>query len=359
MSFYHFNNVKIAGMASAVPHNKCSIEQLLPAFDANKVKDYGDKFGFHPVRQSVDLQTASDLGFAAASQLLESKNTNRDEIGFIIFLTKTPDYRSPASAIVLQHRLQLPIDCLAYDVNLGAIGFIAGLQLGCSLLNGLNTSKGLVIIGDTNSKQTDPADLFSKHLGDAATALLLEKQDGMSSISTQVFSQGNGYDSYIIPGGAFRTKMDRSNYELSSVPSATDFNKLIYDWNRMHTFFSETIPAGILGFMKETKSQVSEYDVIAFQQSNNDTNKKITNTLGMERNIVPSIFNSFGDVSGSSIPLLLAQTKIETGSKRVLSCAYGEGYSWGFADFFIDKNTVLPSIETDDYFTEGTITHEI
>lgn len=359
MSFYHFNNVKISGIASAVPIQKFSTEQLISDFDENDVKEFISKTGFHSVRQSVDLQTASDLGFAAAKQLLETKNIDTTTIGFIIFLTKTPDYRSPASAIVLQHRLKLPVDCLAYDVNLGAVGFIAGLQLGCSLLNGLNTLKGLVIIGDTNSKQTDPTDLFSKHLGDAATAILLEKQEGMPSISTQLFSQGNGYDSYIIPDGAFRTKTDRPNYELSSLPTASDFNKLIYDWDRIHQFYAETIPAGITSFLNETKSQVSDYDVFAFQQSSDDTIREIANALVIKRSTLFSIFSEFGDVSGSSIPLLLSQIKVETSKKRILSCAYGEGYSWGFADFFIDKNTVLPTIETDDYFTEGDVTHEI
>lgn len=359
MSSYHFNNVKISGIVSAVPLQKFSTEQLISDFDENDVKEYVSKTGFHSVRQSVDLQTASDLGFAAAKQLLESKNIDRTTIGYIIFLSKTPDYRSPATAIVLQGRLNLPPDCLAYDVNLGAVGFIAGLQLGCSLLNGLNTLKGLVIIGDTNSKQTDPTDLFSKHLGDAATAILLEKQEGMPSISTQLFSQGVGYDSYIIPGGAFRTKTDRPNYELSSVPKASDFNKLIYDWNRIHTFFSETIPDGILGFMKETKSQVSDYDVFSFQQSNIETIREISNSLGIQNNALPFNFNVFGDVSGSSIPLLLSEIKVETENKRIFACAFGEGFSWGFADFYIAEDTVLPLIETDDYFKEGFINHEI
>jgi|GEM_PF-942493 len=359
MSFYHFNNVKISGIASAVPLQSITVEQLLSRYDEIKVNDYVAETGFNSVRQSVDLQTASDLGFAAAKQLLEAKKIDATTLGFIIFLTKTPDYRSPASAIVLQHRLGLPIDCLAYDVNLGSVGFIAGLQMGCSLLNGLNTSKGLVIIGDTNSKQTDQNDLCTKHLGDAATAILLEKQANAPAIKTQLFSQGEGYDSYMIPGGAFRTKEDRPNYELSSLPTAGDFNKLIYNWDKMHQFYAETIPAGITNFVSEAKSQISDYDTLAFQQSNKNTISEIAATLGIDATTLPSNFKRFGEVSGASIPLLLSQIKTESGSKRILGCAFGEGFSWGFADFYIEEDTVLPTIETDDYFTEGFVTHEI
>jgi 3-oxoacyl-[acyl-carrier-protein] synthase-3 len=162
MSFYQFNNVKISGIASAIPKQA----------------------------RSVDLQSASDLGYAAAVHLLETLTIDRNQLGFIIFLTKTPDYRSPASAIVLQHRLELPIDCLAYDVNLGSVGFIVGLQLGCSLLNGLNTTKGLVIIGDTNSKQLAEDHPHYADFGDAATAILLEKKE-VSPICLRSFSQGD------------------------------------------------------------------------------------------------------------------------------------------------------------------------
>ncbi len=193
--------------------------------------------------------------------LLETKNTDRDQIGFIIFLTKTPDYRSPASAIVLQHRLKLSVDCLAYDINLGAVGFLAGLQLGCSLLNGLNTSKGLVIIGDTNSKQTDRANLHSKHLGDAATAILLEKKEA-SPINVQLFSQGDGYDSYIIPGGAFRTTEVRKEYELSCVPTVGAFSQLVYDWQKRQQFFLNKIPSSMADFLLNSKSLNATYDAL-------------------------------------------------------------------------------------------------
>lgn len=327
MSFYHFNNVKISGIASAIPKQA----------------------------RSVDLQTASDLGYAAAANLLETKNIDRTQLGFIIFLTKTPDYRSPASAIVLQHRLQLPKDCLAYDINLGAVGFIAGLQLGCSLLKGLNTTKGLVIIGDTNSKQIAENDPLFDHFGDAATAILLEKEEA-SLIHIQSFSQGDVYETYIIPGGAFRTNEKRESYDLSSLPTAGTFNQLNYDKQRMHQFFAEKIPSDLTDFMVKSNGQISSYDVLAFQQSNAEMNLEIIKNAGFDQSQLQSNFKNFADCSGSSIPLLISGINEK---KRILACAYGEGLSWGFADFYLEENTVLPLIETDDYFAEGFVTHEI
>jgi hypothetical protein len=64
----------------------------------------------------------------------------------------------------------------------------------------------------------------------------------------------------------------------------------------------------------------------------------------------------FTDVSGTTIPLMLSTSDEEN---RVLAVAYGEGLSWGFVDFCLEKNTILPLIKTDAYFTEGFVTHEI
>lgn len=333
MAFSQFNTVTISGIASAVPKNNFAVNEN------------------QNVRHAVDLQTASDLGFEAASNLLNKKNIDVNQIGFIVFITKTPDYRSPASAIVLQSRLKLPIDCLAYDVNLGSVGFAVGLQLGCSLLNGLNTSTGLIIIGDTNSKQIG-AEFNSAILGDAATAILLEKRENSKPITIQQFSDGNGFDSHIIPQGAFRTTKDRPVFEVSSNPNEGSSNKLIFDKERIHDFYSNKIPQSITVFLDANKTSLSDYDTFAFQQSSAETLKEIATKLGIE---LPSNFKEFGDVSGSSVALLLKLNE----SQRVLACSFGEGFSWAVADFYIEKDTVLPLIETDNYFTEGFVTHEM
>jgi 3-oxoacyl-[acyl-carrier-protein] synthase-3 len=327
MSFTSFHNVNIAGIATAVPTNK----------------------------HAVDAQTASDLGFAAAEKLLEEKITDRNELGFIVFLTKTPDYRSPASAIVLQHRLHLPIDCLAYDVNLGSVGFIAGLQLGCSLINGLNTQKGLIIIGDTNSKQLEEGNPLLAVFGDGATAILLEQKEA-SVLNIASFSQGNNYESYLLPGGAFRANEKRKTYDLSSLPTQGEHQRLLYDKAQLQQFFTDKIPTDLLWFLDKINRPVTSFDKVAFQYAATDFMSTVIEKIGCDSGNVTVGSDFFTDVSGTTIPLMLSASDEEN---RILAVAYGEGLSWGFVDFYLEKNTVLPLIKTDAYFTEGFVTHEI
>ncbi|WP_295333253.1 3-oxoacyl-[acyl-carrier-protein] synthase III C-terminal domain-containing protein [Flavobacterium sp.] len=327
MSFASFHNIRISGIATAVPTQK----------------------------HAVEGQTASDLGFAAAEKLLEEKITDRTELGFIVFLTKTPDYRSTASPIVLQHRLQLPIDCLAYDVNLGALGFLAGIQLGCSLINGLNTRKGLIVIGDTNSKQLEDQHPLLAHFGDGATAILLE-QAASSSINLATFSQGEGYQSYLLPGGGFRTNERRKAYNLSGLPTATEDHRLRYDQEQLFRFFSTTIPADLKAFLAKIKGSTTSFDKVALHYAPEDFISAIVSETGFDEAAICVGSDAYTEVSGATIPLLL--TAADEG-KRVLGIAYGEGFSWGFIDFCLHENTVLPLIKTDVYFTEGFVTHEI
>ena len=61
---------------------------------------------------------ASDLCFKAAEKLLEDNQTDKGEVDALIFVSQTPDYRQPATAMSLQSRLGLSKSTLCFDVNL-------------------------------------------------------------------------------------------------------------------------------------------------------------------------------------------------------------------------------------------------
>lgn len=361
MSYYQFHNIRISAITVAVPKNTLHADDLFRDFDKAEVDGFIGATGFQNVRRSLDLQTASDFGFAAATKIIIERNLDISKIGFLVFLTKTPDYRSPATATVLQHRLKLSKDCLAYDVNLGGVGFIAGIQLGSSLLTGLNANLGLVIIGDTNSKQFDKKDLNLMHLGDGATAILLEKVEHASPIHIQMHSEGKEFDNFMIRGGAFRTNLERKDFELSSDPSEGKFNKLIYDQQRFNDFYANKIPESVFDFLDKNGGKLSDYDKLYFQQTNKSLVHSFAERLGLNKEKLPLNFQKYGDVSGSSIPLLLIEERdtLSSESTHILACAFGEGLSWGIADFYLDKEVILSLTETDDYFEEGSVNHII
>lgn len=162
-----------------------------------------------------ELQTASDLGFDAATRIISELSINKEDIGILLFGSKTPDYRSPNTAAILQGRLELSIDCICFDTNVGANGFIKTTQIAASLLAKANKEFALVIIGDTPSKLQDEVAGTSFELSDAATAVLLRKSSSDDSIKFSTSSSGDNYRGFYLKEGGFRDFNDKVQFDGS------------------------------------------------------------------------------------------------------------------------------------------------
>jgi 3-oxoacyl-[acyl-carrier-protein] synthase-3 len=203
MANFTFNSIAVSGIATALPETMVHADNF-GSFGKETIEVSKRTTGVESFYRADALQTASDLGFVAARKLLDKKQVNPEDIGVILFLSKTPDYRSPATSIVLQKRLNVPTDCLAYDINMGSNGFIYGLQTGCSLLDSLNKKYALIVVGDTTSKQIAESDPISLTYGDGTSVILLEKKENAQPIHVETYTDGTGFKSYLVPGGAFR-----------------------------------------------------------------------------------------------------------------------------------------------------------
>ena len=143
-------------------------------------QDYVEQFvkmtGVEEIRKTEPHQTASDLGYAAAEELLQKKGINRKDIKALIFSAHSTDYRRPATACVLHKRLHLDRNCAAFDVNLGCSAFVYSAQIISALMANSDIDKGLLIVGETMSRMVHPEDKSSVMLfGDAGAAILFEK----------------------------------------------------------------------------------------------------------------------------------------------------------------------------------------
>ncbi|MFH1120052.1 MAG: hypothetical protein V1775_09515 [Bacteroidota bacterium] len=201
MAYFKFGGIAFSGIATAVPAHKVKLSDYQQQLDKATYALYQQKTEAVALHKAVELQTASDLGYIAARALIDKKLTEPEQIGAIIFVSKTPDYRSPATACVLHGRLGLSKDCITFDINLGGSGFIHGIQVLCSLLDNIEKKYGLLIVGDTTSKQLAQQDPLNMLFGDGTSAVLLEKKSGARSVCIQTKSMGEGYRSMIVPGG--------------------------------------------------------------------------------------------------------------------------------------------------------------
>ena len=144
------------------------------------------------------------MAFEAALKVLSDSGVDKEEIGVIIFLTTTPDYRSPATAMVLQNRLGVNPDCIAFDINSGGNGFLHGLEVGASLLKSTSKDVALVLLGDTPSKQFMKPEDDGLNYIDAASAVLCRKTSEEEIWNFSNYTKSEYFEKYILKKGGYR-----------------------------------------------------------------------------------------------------------------------------------------------------------
>ena len=108
MAILKFSNIGISALAACVPSRVIDNYKYTEFFPEEDVRKVVDKIGVFERRFVDDKTCASDLCFAAAERLFADNNINREEIDLVVFISQTPDYRMPATSILLQDRLGLP-----------------------------------------------------------------------------------------------------------------------------------------------------------------------------------------------------------------------------------------------------------
>src|SRR5699024_7580611 len=121
-------------------------------FDAETVAEIVEKTGIEERRFAPEGMTASDLCFAAADKLLTDMKVDRKEIDVVLFISQTPDYRMPASSVILQDRLGLSKETAAYDISLGCSGYVYGLSTAYMYAQQPHVRKVLLLDGETRSR---------------------------------------------------------------------------------------------------------------------------------------------------------------------------------------------------------------
>lgn len=358
MPFFKFKNIKISAVSSAVPTKVVKADDFKKNFGDEAVEKFKAMTGINEYHKTKEHQTASDLGYIAAEDIIAKKSVNRNEIGALVFIAHSTDYRRPATACVLHKRLQLSKECAAFDVSLGCSAFVYGVQIVCSMMQSSDIAKALLIVGETLTKMVNENDRSTAMLfGDGASAILFEKTEDASEISALLRSDGNGYKAIIAPAGGFRN-MNPSD----EIITWADGNKrTLYNTNMNGTdVFSFTIsdvPIAIKDFMKKTNTTVDNYDCFAFHQANRFIHKQLAKKLKIDMNKMPLCLDRYGNTSAPAVPLLLSDVYGDSAEEKikVLMCGFGVGLSWGVVSADIDTIDIYPVIETDEIFEEGII----
>jgi|LSQX01.1.fsa_nt_gb 3-oxoacyl-[acyl-carrier-protein] synthase-3 len=357
-----FKNLKISGISCAVPSRREEIiDKYSEIFGEEAVNRFSSMTGVVSRHVCSQEQTASDLVYVAAKDLIHKKSINIDTIGAIIFVTQTPDYRVPSTSCVLHKRLKLSKNCVAFDINLGCSGYVYGLQILSSLMTNSNIDRGLLLVGDTLTKCIAPEDSSSVMLfGDSGSATLVEKTSEDIIMDMGFRTDGEGFKSIIIPAGAYRNiNAPKERTMWGDGNKRSDYD-LYMNGTDVFSFTISEVPTLINEFLDCTNTSSKNYDSLIMHQANLFILKQVAKRCKFPFDKVPISMDRYGNTSVTSIPLTLSDKfgdKDENALKLLLA-GFGIGLSWGVASVKIDTKDIYPIIVSDDFYTEGEVSHD-
>ena len=329
-----FKGIEIMAVANCVPKNIVPNSNFDLLLNPKEMRSFEKVVGIKERRWAASDITASDLGFHAAEQLFLKYPNLKDNIGCLIFVSQTPDYKIPATSNILQSRLNLNNNILCLDVNAGCAGFVQGLMTAYSIAKSQINSRVLFIIAETMSKIISKNDRSTSMLfGDGASAIIIDNT-GNDSAETffNVFSDGDFSGAIQILDGGCRNNFTGKSEYLANNNSFTENSKslLEMDGPKVLDFTLREVVPGINNLFKNLDYNIIDVDYVLLHQSN----KFIMNQIGSRLNIAAEKIliniDRFGNTSGVSIPLLLSSFKYELmDSKNLLFSGYGVGLNWG------------------------------
>lgn len=337
MATLHFDNIGIVAMSAAIPKTIIDNYQYTQFFDAEQVKQVVDKVEIYQRRFADDKTCSSDLCFHAAEKLIEDNKIDRSEIDLLIFISQTPDYRMPATSVILQDRLGLPKTTIAFDINLGCSAFLYGLSVVFGLMQGSGIRKALLLDGETRSKVYSPKDRKTAFLfGDGGVAALIERNNSFGESWFSLNSDGSREDLIKIVGGGYRHP---SSIETLREKIVDEYGNIRNDeqgymkGSDVFNFVISEIPKDIKNLLKNSNRDINEFDYYIFHQANNFINKYLAKKLKLDVKRIPSTVEKYGNTSSVSIPLTIVDRLYDKmdGEKELLLSAFGVGMTWATA----------------------------
>ena len=342
-----FHNIKISGIACAVPDNKVMTESYKNYFGEDVIKRFKDATGIESRYISNGTQTVSDLSFVAAEALMKKKGLTGDDIDALILITQTGDYKIPSTAYVLQKRLGIKKDCLVFDVNLGCSGFVNGIYIIAGLIESGTIDRALLLVGDSDTNhQINDDTSFTMMFGDASSATLIERGEGI--VRGMIRSDGDGFNTLItpIPGARFPGVYTSEEAGLQKKMDGDD----------VFLFTITKVPRLFKDFYKTFECSEDDFDYVMLHQANLMIVNQIAKKLKVPKEKVPVSLTEYGNTDGASIPVGIVDLceKLDRNQKLdLITSGFGIGLSWGVVSFEIDSADVLPMIFTDDYYKDG------
>lgn len=351
MAFLSIPNVKIVGIAAAVPKEKKIVSELECFADKAEAERTIAQTGIAESRLAPEGMVCSDYCYEATEQLITKLGWEKDSIDALIYLSVSRDYIEPNTATVIQGRLDLPKSCYTIDVPMACSGYCIGLSVIGSLLSLGCMKRALMLVGDTPSKIMSPLDktLWPIH-GDAGTATALEYNPEAKPMYFNVMSDGKQKDAIIAYASGVRNPVTEEDLKMVKEDEGIIRNNthVKMDGMGVFSFTMSQVPKCIKAMMENFGIEADRTDFLLLHQANKYIDEKIRKKLKFTEEQTPYCLEEFGNTSSGTIPMTMVTRiadQLKNGHHSMVMSGFGAGLSLAAAYVETDSIQVLPLIE--------------
>ena len=305
------------------------------AFNERYGQDVGtfleEQVGIKERHFAAEDELGSDLAANAGRQALERAGLDPEDVDLLIVATDTPDYISPATANVVQHKLGVGTAAGVFDLNNACAAYVTGLNTASKYLaTEPDRYRHALVIGTyAMSKYVNWDDYKTATIfADGAGATVLSASEEPGFLSSTMASDGQYHDYMgIYVGGTYQIP-DESNLDDKHLVIAKRFPPELNAtyWPRL-----------IREVVDRADRDVGDIDRVYFTQINVNTIKHVMGELELPLERTHWIMDKWGYTGSACIPMAL-DDHIERGNGPqpgdfVVFCASGGGYAMAAAAF--------------------------
>lgn len=318
-------NAKIIGTGVRVPEKILTNDDLSRILGENINEFVETNLGILERRVLADNESAADLASEAAKKALENAEISAEGIDLIILSTDTPEYLSPATSVVVQHRIGAK-NAGTFDTNCACAGFVTALDTAVKYIIADANYKNILVIGvyamtkflDWTEKKT--ATIFADGAG--AVVLQATEEENVGLLSSKLIADGSYHNFLGIFAGGSKFPITHEELDLgyrNKVRFATKFppEVNIKGW--------QSIVAEVLQRANLTQDDIK---LFLWTQVNLATIKIVMEQMNLPFEKTHTIMHKWGYTGSACIPMVLddaiREGKLKRGDKFVM-CASGGG----------------------------------
>jgi 3-oxoacyl-[acyl-carrier-protein] synthase-3 len=277
--------------------------------------------------------SSASMARLATEMALEEAGLVAHDIDAIVLATLSSDHAFPGTSAFLQEELGLP-GIPAMDIRTQCTGFIYGLSIADAWIR-MGQYETVLLVGveiqstglDLSTRGRDMAVLF----GDGAGAAILgaHEGEGRGVLSTHLHADGRHAKTLWCEMASSKKhpRISKDDVEEGRIYPRMDGREVFkHAITRMPEVAHEALEANGAG--------IEEVDLLIAHQANARITEGVRRKLGIPEDRMYNNIHSYGNTTGASIPIALAEA-VRRGrlSRGDLLClvAFGSGFTWGSA----------------------------